>query len=133
MHTELERQLADWLSGTDIGLLELRGPQRQVCLLNDAGDVRSVPAGAFGEQSPLQAKTSVPAPCVGRFLHAHPLDDAPLASPGQAVQRGQVIGLLQIGALLLPVHSPHDGRVAGHACADGATVGYGTLLVHLMA
>ena len=56
---------------------------------------------------------------------------APLAPPGARVPQGQPLGLLRIGALLLPVPAPHDGRVAGVLDAHGTAVGHGTPLVDL--
>lgn len=131
MSPELVRQLGGWLSATDIGLLELRGPGVHLCLRNDGHQVEAVRPG----DARMIARDAVPvrATSVGKFLHAHPLHDAPLAEPGQTVVRGQTIGLLQIGALLLPVQAPHDGVVAGHAAADGAVVGYGAPVVKLFA
>jgi acetyl-CoA carboxylase biotin carboxyl carrier protein len=68
---------------------------------------------------------------VGRFLHAHPLQDAPLALPGKRVRAGQALGLLQVGMLLIPVTAPRDGVVAAIVAADGALVGFGDRLVDL--
>jgi len=130
MSPDLETSLSSWLSATDIGWLELRGPGVHLCLRNDGGRVQSVPPGAAHPVA--HEAVAVRAPSVGRFLHAHPLHDAPLAAPGQPVARGQAIGLLQIGALLLPVQAPCDGTVATHLAADGSTVGYGAALVELL-
>jgi acetyl-CoA carboxylase biotin carboxyl carrier protein len=47
------------------------------------------------------------------------------------VRAGQTLGLLQIGALLLPVTAPHDGAVVGTLVPHGAAVGYGTPLLQL--
>ena len=71
---------------------------------------------------------------VGVFLHRHPLHplhSAALAEVGATVRCGQVVGLLQIGALLLPVTSPCAGVVTGLLVEHGATVGYGARLVEL--
>jgi acetyl-CoA carboxylase biotin carboxyl carrier protein len=47
------------------------------------------------------------------------------------VAQGAVIGLLQVGVLLIPVVAPCAGVVAGHLVADGAVVDYGTKLIAL--
>ena len=65
------------------------------------------------------------------FLHNPPLNDAPLARPGSIVHTGQVLGLLQIGTLLLPVNAPKDATVIGALVAHGESVGFGTPLVEL--
>ena len=124
--TDRVRQLSEWLSATDIDRLELRGPGESVCLQRVGGRVeaaRDVPAAA----SVIAATAS----SVGVFLHRHPLHRAALAEVGATVRCGQVVGLLQIGALLLPVVSPCDGVVAGLLVEHGATVGYGARLVEL--
>jgi len=73
----------------------------------------------------------VKAPSVGTYLHSHPSAPAALASVGQRVNPGQVIGLLNIGPLLLPVTAPQTGIVDAIHVANGAAVGYGTVLIDL--
>ncbi|MFC5519675.1 acetyl-CoA carboxylase biotin carboxyl carrier protein [Polaromonas jejuensis] len=136
------QQLAAWLADTDIGLLELRTPQGHVRLRRDG----AMPENDVLEELQGNAEASVPAPVaaskatatppavassVGVFLHHHPLRGAPLAPPGAGVQAGQTVGLLQIGALLLPVAAPQAGVVASMLAAHGSLVGYGTALVEL--
>jgi acetyl-CoA carboxylase biotin carboxyl carrier protein len=65
------------------------------------------------------------------FLHSHPLAAAPLVRIGERVETGQTVGLLKIGALLLPVAAPQVGIVDRIHAADGLAVGYGTPLVDL--
>ena len=150
MNGELVQQLSAWLAGTDIGLLELHGPDVRLRLRNDGSGVEPVgdvahphahprphplPHAGAGVEAAIQA-AEVPrvvaiAASVGVFLHRHPLGDTLLADTGAVVRAGQVLGLLQIGALLLPVPAPQDGRVAGVWVAHGTPVGYGTPLVEL--
>ena len=61
----------------------------------------------------------------GLFLHAHPLHETPFIRRGDRVFAGQVLGLLRIGALLLPVRAPHGGVVKAFAAPDGLLVGFG--------
>ncbi|MBL8344372.1 MAG: acetyl-CoA carboxylase biotin carboxyl carrier protein subunit [Rubrivivax sp.] len=130
MNEDLVRRLSDWLAGTDIAWLELRGPGMQVCLHNDGSRVDAVPDGEW--LAPTRAEeVEVRAASVGIFLHSHPLREAPLATPGQPVGAGQPLGLLRIGSLLLPVTAPREGTFVGHAAEHGRTVGYGTPLLHL--
>lgn len=128
------QQLSDWLSATDIARLELRGPGASIRLQRDGGRIVAVPDDPADE--PGRAQGAAPgiaatAGSVGVFLHRHPLRGTSLVDPGQPVRRGQIVGLLQIGALLLPVSSPCDGVVAGWLVEHGATVGYGARLVEL--
>lgn len=106
-------RIAAWLDGTDIGLLELRGP-----------------GVAWTWRRAVDAVT-VPSPFVGVFLHRHPLRGDDFAPPGTAVAAGQVLGLLQAGPLLRPVTAPAAGVVQQVLAAHGAAVGWGTPLVTL--
>ena len=138
MTAELQ-QLAAWLAGTDIGLLELCTPHGQVRLRRDGAApenyVLEELQGNAGAPVPADAAASSPtqvvASSVGVFLHHHPLRGTPLAPPGAQVRAGQTVGLLQIGALLLPVAAPQAGVVASMLKAHGSLVGYGTAVVEL--
>ena len=123
------RQLSDWLSDTDISRLELRGPGESICLRREGGRI----VVTQDEPAPEVDATSVAAtaPSVGVFLHRHPLRDSAVAETGATVRSGQIVGLMQIGALLLPVTSPCDGVVAAMLLEHGATAGYGARLVEL--
>jgi len=134
MHAHELEQLAAWLAGTDIGWLELRGPNECVRLRNDGVRVDAVPddpPSSLDAASAAMQPVVATAMSVGVFLHRHPLQDAPLVRPGARVRAGQALGLLRIGALLLPVTAPKDATVAGTLVAHGETVGFGTPLVEL--
>lgn len=136
----LER-LVPWLAATDIDGLELRGPGVHLCLARRGGEVVAVPAGELpvveghagrhGAAATERTTTVVTAASPGVFLHRHPLLDAPLVAPGAAVKAGQPVGLLRIGALLLPVLAPCDADGAEPVATEGTVAGYGTPLVHL--
>ena len=128
--TDRVRQLSEWLSATDIDRLELRGPGQFIRLDRDGGRI-VVAQGELAPEPVAVPSVAATASSVGVFLHRHPLHHAALAEVGAAVRCGQVVGLLQIGALLLPVMSPSDGVVAGLLVEHGATVGYGARLVEL--
>jgi len=141
MIAELQ-QLVAWLAGTDIGLLELCTPHGLVRLRRDGAAPENyvleelqghagAPVPAAVAASAVPAIKPAVAPSVGVFLHHHPLRGTPLAPPGAKVQAGQTVGLLQIGALLLPVAAPQAGVVASMLKAHGSLVGYGTALVEL--
>lgn len=126
MHADQIQQLSTWLAATDIGALELRGPGTALHLHNRGGVVE------VGEAAPASAVSmSIPASSVGVFLHRHPLRAESLAAPGQPVQAGQAVGLLQVGLLLLPVAAPTSGTVHQMLTDHGTVVGYGTPLISL--
>ena len=133
-NTDRVRQLSEWLSATDIGRLELRGPGQHIRLQREGARIVVAPDEPILEPAHEHAappSIAATAAAVGVFLHCHPLHNTPLAETGATVRCGQVVGLLQIGALLLPVTSPCDGVVAGALMEHGATVGYGAHLVEL--
>jgi acetyl-CoA carboxylase biotin carboxyl carrier protein len=132
------KQLAAWLAGTDIGLLELRTPGGTVRLGRDGaagGEIVQLngPRAPDEEAAPAPARSIATASSVGVFLHAHPQGEAPIVRIGERVLAGQEVGLLQIGPLLLPVNAPIAGRVCAVRSDSGCTVGYGAALVELCA
>ena len=133
-NTDRVQQLSDWLSATNIDRLELRGPDQSLRLQREGRRIVVAP----DEPVPGPAVEHVAAPgiaatasSVGVFLHRHPLHHTALAEAGATVRCGQVVGLLQIGALLLPVPAPCEGVVAGMLAEHGSPVGYGARLVEL--
>jgi acetyl-CoA carboxylase biotin carboxyl carrier protein len=122
------RQLSAWLEATDIDMLELQGPGEHLCLRRNGDRIEVAPDDVREAAGPL---TVVKAESVGVFLDGHPQRGEPLASPGTRVRAGQAVGLLQIGALLLPVTAPHDGTALATLVASGTAVGYGTPLIEL--
>ena len=116
-------RLSAWLAASGLGELELSGPGCHVRLRHDGGVVTEV--------DHVVAVRVVTSPSVGWFLPAHPLCDTPIAPIGTLVEAGQPLGLLRIGALLLPVMAPVAGVVADFLAAPGAVVGYAAPLVEL--
>ena len=133
MRPDQIQQIADWLAATDIGLLELHGPGHTLQLRHDGGGIEVVQRDdtAPAETSAEPDTLTVTAPSLGVFLQRHPLRAETLAAPGAAVSAGQVLGLLQIGPLLLPVTAPADGCVIEPLVDHGTVVGYGTPLMVL--
>ena len=122
------QQLSDWLAATDIGRLELRGPGQSICLQREGGRIVVAHEQAGDVEATSVAATAA---SVGMFLHRHPLRATAIAETGATVRSGQIVGLLQIDALLLPVTSPCDGVVAAVLLEHGTTAGYGDRLVEL--
>ena len=135
MQVDSLRQLSASLDDAGIGLLELRGPGVLLRLGRDAAD--AAPAGERDVAVPVASRSTpstgvtVNAPSAGVFLYAHPMHSTPLAPDGAQVRAGAPIGLLQIGALLLPVCAPRAACVTGLRVVDGTLVGYGTPLVDI--
>jgi acetyl-CoA carboxylase biotin carboxyl carrier protein len=123
--------IAAAMATAGIARLELTGPDVRLVL------GRGASAGPLAVE--VEAKSTAPraetiaavAPGVGTFLRAHPLHDRPLAVAGDAVGAGQVIAVLQVGALLLPVVAPAAAMVIDATGEDGTLVGYGDRLFDL--
>jgi acetyl-CoA carboxylase biotin carboxyl carrier protein len=134
MQFDSVQQLSAWLADTDIALLELSGPGLSL-RLHKEGEPAVIEAQRGMAPPPTTPARpqglTVRAPSVGVFLAAHPLHATPLALPGARVRADEAIGLMQIGALLLPVCAPQGAIVRAVLAAPGTTVGYGTPLFEL--
>jgi len=130
-------ELSAWLAAANIDSLELTGPAGRLFLKRTESD-RHLPGEGVSTES-VEAKirdrggTVVKAPIAGVLLHCHPMHKAPLAPQGSKVPAGQVLALLQIGALLVPVASPHEGYVGTLLAEDGALIGFGDAVVEILA
>ncbi|MEY9120575.1 hypothetical protein [Bradyrhizobium yuanmingense] len=119
-------QLSAWLKDANLALLELRGPNATLRLVNDGASVRVVE----GEETPSVDALSltVRAPSPGIFLDRHPLHECAVASVAADVWAGDPLGFLQIGPLLLAVPAPRVGTLTDVLVPHGTIVGYGTPL-----
>ena len=129
MQTQDIRQLAAWLAETDIDFLELRGPDVHLEIHRDGASAAEAQPAPQAVAAPHH--TTVRATSVGVLLDRIPGRPTPLCSPGSAVQAGSLLGLLQVGPLLLPVHAPCDGWPGEWLVPPGSTVGYGAPLVDI--
>jgi acetyl-CoA carboxylase biotin carboxyl carrier protein len=136
---EQVRQLAGWLGGSGIELLELSGPGRLIRLRRGpvhAGQAQpqadgAAPSPAQAVEAVTASATVVRANSVGVLLHAHPLREQPLAALGDEVAQGQVMALLKVGTLLLPVTAPCAGIVSRVLAANESIIGWGEPLFEL--
>ena len=108
-------ELAAWMAATDIDVLVL---ERAGWFIRLRALIDGERRGC-GRCDEVQAAQAVPSNatdcrCEPRwFVSARAIRCAttPLAPAGDRVAAGQALGLLQIGALLLPVSAPRDGVV----------------------
>ncbi len=124
MTNEQMEVVAGWLVQTGIAMLELDGPDGQWLIRNDGGTT------TLTQQSKRPA-LAVPSPHAGVFLTRHPLHAGAFVQAGSAVSKGQIVGLLQVGVLLVPVVAPRDGVFVNYASADRTLVGYATPLFEM--
>lgn len=126
---EIER-LAALCARAGIGEIELAHADFFLRLRLEAAAAETPPAAA----ATPKAETvfgGVRAPSVGVFRIDHPTTGRPVAEPGQAVRKGDTVGVLQVGAILKPVVASADGVLGAALVEDGTVVGYGTPLYAL--
>ena len=124
-------QLSAWLADTDIGLLELRGPTGAVRLSNTGSSVQIHKADGAESAPPHAPTIVVRASSPGLFLDRHPLYERAIVPIGTEVRAGELLGLLQVGPLLMPVLAPQAGTMTELFVERAKMVGYGEPLFEL--
>ena len=128
-------EIASWLSAAEIDTFELISPDYRVYLRRGGTEplvgLSSPGTGSNKAGAEDTQHHRIASPGVGRFLHTHPVHEAPLVGTNEPVTTGQPVGLLQVGPILLPVVAPRNGIVTAFLASDGSLVGYGDPLVAL--
>jgi acetyl-CoA carboxylase biotin carboxyl carrier protein len=127
---EIER-LAALCARAGIGQIELAHADFSLRLRLEAAAAAEKPPAAATTPKTERAFRGARAPGVGVFRIDHPTIGRPVAEPGQAVKKGDAVGVLQIGAILKLVVAPADGVLGAALVEDGTVVGFGTPLYAL--
>lgn len=109
----------------DVAEFDYRDATRHIRVTGGRPAKASVPAISAPLSHPTADATSrqaIASPGVGRFKAAN-RDGLP-----RAVSKGEVLGTLSTGLVLMPVVSPNDAVLLAIRHEDGMGVGYGTLL-----
>jgi len=128
MSNEEIRQLARWLSEAGLGGVELQRPGVQLVLKRHLESVavhESIDPPTHANQVSIRTRG------LGQLLLSHPDQPQVLIAEDNHVDKGQIVALLQVGELLLPVHSPQAGHISRVLLQHGATVGYGEAIMQL--
>lgn len=133
------QQIAHWLQAADVDCIEITRPGQRVRLLRGPGgygidSASSEPATMAAVAPPVNRNRETvfaTAHTAGIFLTAHPLRPSPLARHGDSVDKGDVVGLLQIGQVLAGVTAPVAGVVTATLLTSRTLAGYGTPLVEI--
>lgn len=80
----------------------------------------------IAEKEPEQAGTCITAPMVGIF---HSIDS--VGAPGNAIEAGQVVGVIESMKLMNDIMADQDGIIAEALIEDGMPVEYGQKLFRL--
>jgi biotin carboxyl carrier protein len=121
-------QIAQWISTTDICLVEIDGPDVQLRLTRRVAATSG--QHTTSQASPVTAIIEATGP--GRFLSSHPLRPKQRLVNGHAIKRGDIVGYLQIGAILTAVVAPAAGLLNRWIVADGDLVGHGQPLAEIL-
>lgn len=127
------RQLAAWLGAANLSVLHILRPGFDLLLRRGSAAAQPVQAAVHTEQAVVVEApvASIKAGGPGLFFSHHPDERKAWVKPGDTVRTGQLVGVLQIGHLLLPVRSPQDGQVSVVRAGEGEPVGYGQPLFDL--
>jgi acetyl-CoA carboxylase biotin carboxyl carrier protein len=96
-------------------------------------DLASVAAAGSGAVvTPAPESVVVGAPAVGVFYRGTEEGVPALAMPGDAVPRGQVLGVVEVLRMPHPVEAPEGGRIERFLVESGQPVEYGQPLLILL-
>ncbi|UZJ57853.1 hypothetical protein OKW98_14585 [Pseudomonas sp. KU26590] len=134
MHISKIRQIVEWMSSANLAQFELHSGDFSLRLN------RPLNSAAGGAAHTAQAiETAAPAPRIGamatvcgRFLSCHPGRDQAEVQPGDVIAVGAVVGLIQVGDVLLPVTATAAGTVKAFMVEEQQRVDYGTALLSLV-
>ena len=88
------------------------------------------PAAAPAAAAPAAGAT-IDAPLVGTFYVASAPGEAPFVKPGDTVQKGQTIGLIEAMKMINEIPAPCDCVIESLVAQDGALVGFGDPLFQI--
>ncbi|MEU4537650.1 biotin/lipoyl-containing protein [Streptosporangium sp. NPDC023825] len=92
---------------------------------------RPAETGPLDEAREHSSSHAVTAPLVGTFYVAAEPGAPPFVQPGDRVDAGQTIGIVEAMKLMNPVVSGHAGEVVEVVAGNGEPVEYGQVLVRL--
>ena len=89
------------------------------------------PAAAAASQPDTKSSPVISSPMVGTFYRSPSPGAAPFVEVGDAVKKGQVIGIIEAMKLLNEVEADQDGVVKAFAAENGQPVEFGQPLIIL--
>lgn len=134
MHISKIRQIVEWISRANLAQFELHSGDFSLRLtrpLNRVASGAAVTAQAAEPTAPATRIGAMATVC-GCFLSRHPGRDTPEVQPGDVIAVGTLIGLIQVGDVLLPVTATAAGTVEAFMVDEQQRVEYGTALLSLV-
>jgi acetyl-CoA carboxylase biotin carboxyl carrier protein len=128
--TDIKR-LAQILERSGVASIEIEENGQSLKLVMETAKPAAPASMLVAPTGPCHEAVVAKADVAGIFIAAHPWREKPFVEPGQAIEAGEIVGLVKIGRLYVPVLSPAAGIVDAIVAETGATVGYGTPIVSL--
>ncbi|MFF3436875.1 acetyl-CoA carboxylase biotin carboxyl carrier protein [Streptosporangium sp. NPDC002721] len=104
---------------------------RPVAVPAPEGAARPAEPGPLDETREHSSSYAVTSPLVGTFYVAAEPGAPPFVQPGDRVDAGRTVGLVEAMKLMNPVVAGHAGEVVEVVAGDGEPVEYGQVLVRL--
>ena len=118
------RALARKMQSSGLNSLALDGKHWSVRLTFAATPATPAPVTLpAAEIPPITQRIGAPMP--GTLLRRHPHSQQDFVAPGQHIDAGAVVALVQVGPLYVPVISPDSGTVQSFAAEHLSAVEYG--------
>lgn len=133
MHISKIRQIVEWISSANLAGFELHSGDFSLRLTRPLNRVAAHTAQVIEAPAPAPTpRIGAMATVCGRFLSRHPGRDTPEVQPGDVIAVGALIGLIQVGDVLLPVTASAAGTVEAFMVEEQQRVDYGTALLSLV-
>jgi len=100
----------------------------------DGEEPAAAPAPASAdapEEDAADGRLQICAPLVGTFYHAPEPGEPPFVRPGDVVEPGRQVGILEAMKLMNPIEAEHKGRVVEVLVPNETAVEYGQPLIAL--
>jgi acetyl-CoA carboxylase biotin carboxyl carrier protein len=125
------KDLIKWLEGTSTRRLKLRAAgldieveRQEVTVVAAPAAVPAAAAGAPASAAPAPGRMPIVAPLVGVFYRSPSPGAKPFVEVGDAVERGQKVGIVEAMKMMNEVTSDYRGVVAELLVKNGDTVQY---------
>ncbi len=135
------REIIDLITRTDVSEIEIEKAGIRVRVRRGAlpaavpsahGTEALMPPPAAGaEETKRDDGVLIRAPIVGTFYRSPAPEAKPYVEVGDAVKKGQIIGLIEAMKLMNEIESEADGRVAEILAENAKPVEYGTPLFRI--
>ena len=141
--TNVVEDLIAMMAAGNIGSLKLEYGELRLSLQSKDRATRAAASVDNGGATPVTAssvmmETNAPstdhivtAPMIGTFYVAPAPNEPPFVTPGDQIQEGQTIGIIEAMKIMNEIASDRSGTIVEVLAGDGQTVEYGSPLVRI--